>query len=194
MQHTLTLHRPQYKQWICINNYFVSDPVWNLTNQSPVTNTCFRPMSRTLCLKPCLNRKLCHNLRRQIYTINNMKTELIIVPNQMWIVSCNHWFQHRTQQKFVTNLETITNPWGPWVVARGTTQHPAKSRIVSNSLLPCVFTQRGFSIEYSSIDQHTFTAKSSGLSTMNATVKESLSIINWNNQSKQLFHIDVRLA
>jgi hypothetical protein len=31
-------------------------------------------------------------------------------------------------------------------------------------------------------------------STMNATVKESLSILNWINQSKQLFHIDVRLA
>jgi hypothetical protein len=52
------------------------------------------------------------------------------------------------------------------------------------------FTQRGFSIEYSSINQHNFTAKSSGLSTMNATVKESLSILNWINQSKQMFHID----
>jgi hypothetical protein len=44
------------KQWIFINNYFVSDPVWNLTNQSPVINTCFRPMSRTnfglCCLTP----------------------------------------------------------------------------------------------------------------------------------------------
>jgi hypothetical protein len=64
-----------------------------------------------------------------------------------------------------------------------------KSRIVSNFLLPCVFTQRGFSIEYSSINQHNFTAKSSGLSTMNATVKESLSILKWINQSKQLFHM-----
>ena len=182
MQHTLTLHRPKYKR-IFINNYFVSDRVWNLTNQSP-TPTSDLCLER-LCLKPCLHRKLCHNLRLQIYTINNMKTELIIVPNQMWVVSFNHWFQHRTQQKVVAILETITNPWGPWVVARETTQHPAKSCIVSNSLLPCVFTQRGFSIEYSSINQHNFTAKSSGLSTMNATVKESLSILNWINQSKQ---------
>jgi hypothetical protein len=135
---------------------------------------------------------LCTHHNSVLFTHENC--ELIIVPNQMWIVSCNHWFQHRTQQKCVTNLETITNPWGPWVVARGTTQHPATSRIVSNSLLPCVFTQRGFSNEYSSIDQQTFTAKSSGLSMMNATVKESLSILNWINQSKQLFHIDVRLA
>ena len=41
----LTLHRPKYKQWIFINNYFVSDPVWNLTNQSPT------PAS-DLCLEP----------------------------------------------------------------------------------------------------------------------------------------------
>jgi hypothetical protein len=185
MQHTLTLHRPKYKQWIFINNYFVSDPVWNLTNQSPVTNTCFWPMSQTLSPPKTMSQPKTTDL----YHKQHENCELIIVPNQMWVVSCNHWFQHQTQQKVVTNLETITNPWGPWVVARGTTQHPAKNRIVSNSLLPCVFTQRGFSIEYSSINQHNFTAKSSGLSTMNATVKESLSILNWINQSKQLFHI-----